>query len=439
MNVLKVYFLLLGFVSAFSLTDITPLPMIVAFIVLLTIFISSVREKKVKFYYNAIPAALYFLFFITLILSYMIQIFNIDYTSTGLNHALSYFVVIFLYGAVILYALYKSDMRIERIFKYISYGVIFASFIVITEFVLKNFFAIDIDNYIYRPSAATYSSTYSANGHLFFRARGVAVESGHMAMFLLMFLPFVIYYYKNLVKSIKKTIFTCLIITTSLILTFSAIGILELLIAIAITASIYYIISFLKWRVLIKKRNLMLLLFLMMPSSLLIFLLIFNFDNYLPYIQTVIQKITLTDINSSAASRINRWDDALNFFSEKPFLGSGPGITSIKNDTGSTNLFLEILTQMGVLGLSVFGLIILFYIVIAFKIKSNIKYVYLFSMAIAITHYMAVSNYWFPWLWTLFAIINYTYAIESRSRKEKTTSRYSEVDPLKMKGEKKIG
>ena len=107
----------------------------------------------------------------------------------------------------------------------------------------------------------------------------------------------------------------------------------------------------------------------------------------------------------------------MQLFNDSP-LGVGWGTVSYLSDQditfkgkavdfpGFTNLYLEILTSAGIVGLTLFMLSIFRYCkAVYFSSRSNdcLLSISLFSL---LFHYFFISNYWYPYIWLVFAMID---------------------------------
>ncbi|MGV8149907.1 MAG: O-antigen ligase family protein [Alkaliphilus sp.] len=274
------------------------------------------------------------------------------------------------------------------------------------EFVSKNMLGFNIDEFIYRPAVEQMLATYTIGEERFVRARSVAEEPTHFVMYLVMFSSFVIYYYKFYVKNNTKLYISILIMLTALFTTFSAAGFF-VVVASSILTGIFYCLFTKKIRISVKHTAVG---FVFLISVIYISVQYRVFDG-------ILHKLLFVDA-AAASGRVQRWTTAWELFLEKPIIGWGPGITSILKGTGSTNFYLEVATQVGIIGLIILVLIFLNFFRIIFKIKGSVKYVYLFSLISASIYFVSMSNYWFPWVWGLFAIVGYQYYLQAQRKSE---------------------
>ena len=402
--ILAVYFVLIGFVSAFAISPWLPIPLLISFL-LAVLFLLKIIQNNIKIP-KIYSIGLLYIFLVIMLLSYYFQIATFGTYRQGFTHLLSYFVVIWFFYVIIYFSLCITKFKIKQIFRFISIGVLFASLFAVIEFILKNMLGFNIDDFIYRPVVEQMLATYTIGGETFIRARSVAEEPTHFAMYLVMFSSFVVYYYKFYVKNNIKLYISILLMVTALFATFSAAGFF-VVVASSILTGIFYCLFTKKIRISLKH-----------TAAGFIFLISMVYISIQHRVlDGILAKLFFIDI-SSALNRVQRWTNAWELFYEKPIIGWGPGITSILRGTGSTNLYLEIATQVGIIGLIILVLIFLNFFRIIFKIKGNVKYAYLFSLISVSIYFVSMSNYWFPWVWGLFAIIGYQYYLQSQKKSE---------------------
>jgi hypothetical protein len=397
---IKAYLILIGFVSAFAITDLAPIPIILAGFIFLTLFI---RLSTKGHLINPIPASIIFVYLSLGAMYVLGLLFTSGNLDTGINHVMAYIGVIILYHLVISFGLVNSP-EID-VNKFISKGVILVAVITIVEFVSKNFFSIDFDSLIYRPSVREYNPIYNFGSSFFYRARGTMEESGYTALYLLMFLPF-LYDYYNKVGIKSRLYFYILLTLIAVFFTFSAIGFVEGFIALIICLTIYLLFE----KKIYKEKLKIHIKYIILAHFSVAALIIMTFSSKLwqtTFFENIIKKITFSDEFNITGSRQDRWQLAWDLIQQKPFFGWGPAYTSSVHGTGSTSLYIETAVSYGLLGLLLILLVFIFYFKRILTINGNQKYAYLFALLVALIHYSIISTIWFPWLWTLFALVDY--------------------------------
>src|SRR5690606_10981508 len=112
--------------------------------------------------------------------------------------------------------------------------------------------------------------------------------------------------------------------------------------------------------------------------------------------------------------RASRYVSAFNLISNYP-QGIGWGTAAAPNhnykglevEIGFTSLLLEIFVAFGLFGAPIILAITGFVAVLFLSTSQKSTYVF-FALIWSLTHYLFVSNYWFPWPWVLlaFAIVS---------------------------------
>lgn len=195
------------------------------------------------------------------------------------------------------------------------------------------------------------------------------------------------------------------LIALSIILTFSAMGFVELIILL-----LFIVVVNFRSRGLVKVWTIIGLMLSLLTG---IYLFYVKELDYNSLFSGVIAKITLSDeAFSFDGSRIQRWSNAFDLITDQPLFGHGSGIMSILYSTGSTSMYLELLVEFGVVGLFLFLLYVLIHLLLLFKLNSKIKYFYFVSLCISLMHYTVISNYWYPWSWTIFVLIVVEYVMQ---------------------------
>ncbi|MFH7832026.1 O-antigen ligase family protein [Bacillus luti] len=393
--ILFCYLIAISFTSAFAIHKWLPLPMMIGIILGLMVVFYCIKAFKVRNIYLGIFEVNLFLFLFTLVVSLLLATFNNYFEMKMILHFTSYVGTIIVYY-FITYVSIKEFKIGDNVFKYIYIGVIITSLMGIFEFGMKNIVHLDIDAYIPRYEVVNYDALY--NG-AFQRVRAFTEESGHLALYLEIFAPIALWY--TYYRSKMKFLWTLLIVIMCLAFTLSAAALVIVIAAIVLTYTIYMFS---------KKRIGSILNYAVLLIMVYISLVLMK-DN--EFLAPIVEKLTFKNVSSSQ-DRLNRWGTAIDLFKEKPLLGWGPGINTVKTDSGFTNYYLELLTQGGIILLLIWCVLLIILLWTCLRIKSSIKYVFIFSLISGSLHYMVISNYWYPWIWILFVLINLQYRKERR-------------------------
>lgn len=327
-----------------------------------------------------------------------------------ISHMTAYAIVLILLWAVIEWSIKARAEPLARIFAFLTWGTIGAAAFVIVEFCVKNLNGPTLDNLLPRVSPSDYEALYFFGSESVIRARGFAAESGHMALFLLMTLPFVFYYFLHYRGNRTKAISGSLVVLTAIVCTTSAAALADLLVT-----GIFGAITFGVWlrrRSPRKERRRAATIGASLAGLLVSLIAVLQATSGWPLVlfQGVLNKLLFED--QAPGSRYSRWGEGLRMFRESPLLGQGPGAAANVKGTGIVNLYLDILVDTGAIGLLLFMCILAVAMARIIRISSPVRWVYLFSFVVLVVHYIAISDYWFPWLWILLALVNYSYAQE---------------------------
>ncbi|WP_426354146.1 O-antigen ligase family protein [Exiguobacterium sp. R-39] len=404
MKLLLLYLVSFGFISAFAINKWASIPLILSLLILIqTMFLAF--KNNVNLINNKYISMYIYLFLLATSFSYLLQVNTFGFQIKGFTHTVSYFLVIILYFLSIELSFRIHNVSISIIFKYISKGILIVSFFTLIEFISKNFFMFDFDKYIPRAQVEQFDAIYNTGFRIFFRSRGTTEESGVLAMYLLMFFPFVVYYYKFINISRKKLIGSIVIILLAIFSTFSAAGFIELLIALLIVILLAIMKKIKNGFSSIPIFSILLTIILMILALISIVYKRIDFD----FLEGIFVKLTFSNESFSAGSRLERWNYAFSLIQSNPIFGHGAGIATLQNGTGSTNFYLEVLIETGFVGFLLMLALFIAIFKMIFKMNDSIKYVYLFSIIIVLIHSIVISQYLLPWIWTLLAIISYHY------------------------------
>jgi hypothetical protein len=300
--------------------------------------------------------------------------------------------------------LIQKKYDINLIFKVIYFSVILVSCIGIAEFILKNIVSIsNFDSYIYRAQITDYSPLALSK---YIRTRSVIEESGHLALFLEIFAPFAIYYlYKcpnNIAQIFKISSLLC--IFSCFISTFSAIGFF-----IALFVIIYLYLSSIHYSLIKNKINIKTLSWVTIVSISFCCLL-FN-QHFIDLYKTIVFGKFNTTSGEDRAIRIS---EALNYIEKSNlfymFFGSGPGAYDKLNIRSVVGLYVNTLLELGLCGLLLFCVVFISSIVLIRAVPDIImRRVLYISIFCSFAHYFAISNYWYPWLWFILALISFVH------------------------------
>jgi hypothetical protein len=178
------YFLSLPFVSAFNVSQIFVIPLMVG---LLAITWAIVRGGLVRLPLIQLDK-LVLLFLISVLISVVVNVNTMD--AKNLNHTLAIFAgyIIFYYGA----ERFSQWLSIEKILRLLFIGYVVTLVFCIVEFLIVNFTSYDINSIVFRPAVEDYTPGFLEI--ILIRSRSTFEESGYFAAYLGMMAPIMVYY-----------------------------------------------------------------------------------------------------------------------------------------------------------------------------------------------------------------------------------------------------
>jgi hypothetical protein len=405
---LPVYFLTLSMVDAFNFSGTITIAIMLTALMAIVLGMHQFRKPRamptlgLTFYLAAA-------FILVALASLVYQAVLGHLGSHTIPHWISYAAVFMLFWAVVESYIKFRKEPLRRIFRMVTIGALVAAVFVIVEFIAKNFLGIAIDNLLPRVSTDHYGALYFVGNWAVFRARGFASESGHIALYLLIFLPFVYYNYAHYSLSRVKAYGAAAIMCAATACTISTAALADLVVAGLLVSGIY-VLSRRSRQPLLTMRSRIVAISLVAFVVVLALMLQVTTGSIALAFQGILNKLSFAD--HSPGSRFERWGLAFSIFANSPILGGGPGAAVTADGTGSANLYLDILADTGVLGLGIFLTLLAVVLRRILKLETSRKWVYLFSFFVAGIHYLSMSNYWYPWVWLVFALVNYEYGRE---------------------------
>lgn len=369
----RLYLISLPMVSAFAISGTLTLPLLCG----IAILIGVIFTKKIYIDKNTIT--LFCLFCLPILLSATVNIGDVA-NSKFINHLLSYLVVFMVFYYLPRHMIGLGDGN--SFLKYAKVGWYIAAVFAVFEFGGLNFVGFDINNYIPRPGISEYDVT--ALGQ-FRRTRSFAEESGHFAMYLVMF--YFIFQSRNNISRVGKYIFYAALLSTFGVAAWLSYGV----------SSLYIVLTERS-----KHR-----LTILAASIATLFISYVIFRDYIDFIigNTIYGKFAA----GAFGHRFDRIMDSYHIYINSGVLqilfGLGPGYyDTLQSGPVISVVSLPALTlfQTGLVGFFAYIVIFMIYFV---RARRQNRYFASACIFMFLT-YMAISNYWFPWLWFLFAMID---------------------------------
>lgn len=407
------YIILLPFSSVLALHQALP-------IYLVYIFIYSTKHflvNKIRLKIDISDFVIFSFLFLTFFSFLFNQIYFQDLAGVGHLVAYSTSILFFYFFVKIFLVKHLSTNGLLNSLFWVYVATYFTVLFVMVEFLLKSILLFPFDSYIPRPAVAEMDAIALS----YFRARGLAEEPGHTAMFFEIMIPISVFYLIAMKKFLQLTFFS-IFSFIALVFTFSSATF------VIIPASLFLTILIFSLK---KPKSIINLIKPMLFSLLfaILVLLLFNSLGLFSFYDLVSQVLVkLSPDNSSASDRLGRLNDFFIILSNAELVnllfGYGPGAYKSLEINSIVSLYPTIILEVGFLGMALF---ILFYLVIfikILKIKNHIKWFLMCAFISSILHFFIISNYWYPWFWFLcaLAVVLSTYEFELNLKTNKRQS-----------------
>ncbi len=396
---LLLYIFTMPFVSAFAFTGTISLPLIFALFLFMLMIIKTLRYLKLPqgFLGFDVLIILSFLFFD--VLSFIINGWG---NAASFNHTIAYLSTFLLFYVATKFTLFNisdKNLLFKRILQFVTCTTLLSALYSNAEFISANFFNLNLNNYIPRPSEAQESYDASVLS-LFYRARGFAPESGHFAFMMELFSPLAIYYiyFSRFCKWIKPLKFVAItLICLSFIFAVSTASFVIIPTSVFIASIVYSksIFSYIK-------RNLRKSILATVSVSAVIFLFNYFFSVSALIILSISEKLDSTSLYDRQA----RTDFFYNIFSHlsliEKIIGAGPaGVIVLGFDKFNAilNLYYSVTFELGIVGLILLLLLFSYIILKVIKIRSRLSFFLLIALISGIMHYWFIADFWYPWFW----------------------------------------
>ena len=307
-----------------------------------------------------------------------------------LTHLASYWGVIVVYYYALRALLRAARWSVSSVLNWTAVVYLAVCTLALLEMWLKTYSAIDFDAYIPRLGDDDYSPL---QGGTLVRPRGLTSESGNLALYLELLGP-VIVGHLWISGRRRLALLSAAVGVSAFIATFSVAGLVALGAAYAIGA-----VFAASWR---GPRAGRLVRWLSVPLLLALLLYFFISPESL---ESIWLKLTFVD-EASARDRLERWQAASAVIAERPLLGVGAGgfLEQFQLDYGIVSWWIQLAVEAGLPAVLFFCLF--FIAALRAARQPHIGHPgYFISIAAAAIHYMAISDYWLPWLWFVLALL----------------------------------
>lgn len=388
------YIFVISWTDTFSLGKWFPMHVVITIVIIPFFLLQVLQNEKLPRQSIKKEDTFIFLLIFTLFLGLLR-----NYSDKSINYIAAY-ILIFICEFIIIKLVIYKNVKLEKVLYTNFIAVVFVSIFVLLEFSLNHFLNINIQEFL--PRTRVNSATYL---RIYTRSYGLATEPGVLAFYYNTMGVLAIGYLwtKSNTLKYKKIIFTTLILL-AFFTTFSSAGFTFILLAIAIVKVLN----------LIKNPNKNIKLNKIITFSIIVFSIFFliaiNSSIVLQiqeFITPIINKVTLGDNVHSASDRVSRWVASVDNIKENPILGKGLGSTSVSGVGSSTNWYLFLAMESGVLALIPVILFIISTFIRMLKSKHKNKAFYLTGFIAGCMHLTVMSTFYHPFLWFLIVMFNF--------------------------------
>lgn len=400
---LLIYVFVMPFTSAFSFTGTISLPLIMALLLFILIFIDLLFFRKNNFILSFDLLSIY-LFLITVIFSFII---NGSSHQKSFNHTIAYISSYLLFYVAIkhsLYAFVKNKKSFANILKILAITTSISAVFSNIEFISDNFFNQNLNIYIPRPTEEEMFYEAGVLG-VFHRARGFASESGALTFMMELFSPVTIYYYYFsglcLLNKYLKMLSTILIISTFI---FAASTASFLIVPISfLLSSVFY---FNKIKFFIKIRFVKIAFYIGIISILIVLVNVFWGVFFLIGL-SIIDKIDSGGFNDRQERILFFYQQYDHFMLKNKLIGIGPaGFNTLGYDNTKSilSLYYNTIFETGILGMFFLGAFLVYIFFNTIKIRNAAGFFFLAALFAGGIHYYISNSYWSPWYWFIAAL-----------------------------------
>lgn len=378
------------FTNAFALNAVLTPAFAISFILIMHFFI----QRK-----NIIYGRISYLFFFWLLLTFSSIVMSNGEKS--FNHWLLWTFPFFSYYFVLkneLFHLFTLAEIKENIFKYITYATLIACSFSIFEFCCVNLLKIDLSSI---PRGVVEDYTPIASG--FLRARSFTEESGHFSFFVEIFGPLSVFWINKNLRFPLKFI-SLVIILLGLMATMSSVGLLLLVIYIIMLVDFYLFRK--KTSTTVKVKVFFYVCGLLLAVTL-------NAD----FFSSVWDLITMKfdSDNTSHSIRVGRFDSIDKLSGLAILIGFGPAAFSTLGVDSFISLYLGILMNTGVIGITLFTIFCWSKYGYIKRIRDiECRLALKSSFLFACIHLAFIDIIYVPWFWVLLSLIDVIFLKEKK-------------------------
>ncbi|MDH5414252.1 MAG: hypothetical protein OEW87_08950 [Flavobacteriaceae bacterium] len=385
------------FTSFFALSGWLRLPVIINQILFILLMLSVLRQNTIRTKWILKDDLLLIIFLALVWVSYVIGFKE----TRSFNHSLAYTNSILFYFFLSKYIITVFHISSVKIGKIIYWSFLACSFIIIVDFIGKNYFNYSFRSVFSELDGVTSNMDYFTRAGLY-RVGGVAEEPGHMAMFYNIYFGLSLYYiYRTEKTKLYKWILAIFIIAHFAM--FSNAGIVLPIIAVFLIFSLNKLTR-LKISIGQLTGLTALLISIAVVSGVLFF---FDIGQSSQIFEEFFNKIFFSENlqYSSSGQRLKQWGRAFINFIKHPIFGNGPGFGVNEDPEGYLSVYLTILSDIGILAFIFFVAFLESIIINLWKLEKTIRSLLLFCVITSFIHLMIMADFYHAPFWILLVFI----------------------------------
>lgn len=390
------------FTSFFALSGWLRLPVIINQLLFLVVVIGLLKNNKLKIRWIT-KEDLYLLSFLGLVwLSFLLGFKE----KRSFNHTLAYTNAIFLFFFLTKYVINLLKVSSLQIARIIYYSFLLISFIVVADFIGKNYFNFKLREIYTTLDGAISNMSYFIRLKMY-RVGGVAEEPGTMALFYNLYFG-VSMYYLYLSKKVKKYFILLSLFIACHYFMMSNAGIVLPIIAVLII----FIINKISKLTITQNQIFWTLSIIVLLITATIAIMYFNVENSAQVAEEFLNKILFNEDHksySSSGQRLKQWGRALSNFVDHPVFGHGPGFGVHQDQEGYLSVYFTILADIGIIAFLLFISFQQSLIKKVMRFSLPVRSFILFSVITSFLHLIIVSDFYHAPIWLLFVIIQLVY------------------------------
>ena len=401
----KLFYLFLffaPFTSFFAVSSWLRLPVVINQLLFVVLIIAAFKNNKVKTKW-ILREDIFLLLFLGLVwLSLLFGYLE----KRSFNHALAYTNSIFFYFFLSKYVITLLKVSSVEIAGVIYRSFLTCSFIIVTDFIGKNYFNISLRQTFSEVDGAISNMDYFIRFGLY-SVGGVAEEPGHMAIFYNIYFGISLYYlYLKKRFNNYRWLFVLFIICHFSLM--SNAGIVLPIIA----GFMIFMINKLKKLKISQKQVLIGLSTFVITALVIGIVMFFDIGKSSQFLEVFFDKIFFNESDreySSSGQRLKHWGRALSNFVKHPIFGNGPGFGVNEDTEGYLSVYLTVLSDIGLVAFLFFISFQEALIRKVMKLKREIRNFLLFCVITSFLHLIIIADFYHAPLWVLFVFIQLVY------------------------------